>query len=226
MKTQWESSATFSLSFGPHASTATQRIDHLKHAMKTSLIRALAFVCCLSLQAVFAAPLSGPIVNPANGHTYYLLNQNTWTASEAEAITLGGHLATINNAAENQWIFNTFPQLTGVTQPELWIGFNDLAVEGQFTWTSGEPVTFTFWFPGEPNNTLGLEDYTVIRNPLAAPPMGSWNDLPDNGGGSVGNVFGIVEVIPEPPVYALALLSALGLLAFHYRKKQRHLHRL
>ena len=35
--------------------------------------------------------LAGPITNSANGHVYYLLNSNTWTASEAKAFKLGGH---------------------------------------------------------------------------------------------------------------------------------------
>ena len=41
--------------------------------------------------------LSSPIVNPANGHIYYLLSQDDWTNSEAFSQTLGGHLATIND---------------------------------------------------------------------------------------------------------------------------------
>jgi hypothetical protein len=45
-----------------------------------------------------AGILAGPFVNPANGHSYYLLSQNTWSNAEAEAVSLGGHLATIRNA--------------------------------------------------------------------------------------------------------------------------------
>ncbi len=62
------------------------------------------------LFAVFghAGILSGPVLNPANGHIYYLLSQNTWSNAEAEAVSLGGHLATIRNAAENQWVYSTF----------------------------------------------------------------------------------------------------------------------
>ena len=45
--------------------------------------------------AAHAGILAGPTINPANGHTYCLLSQNTWSNAEAEAISLGGHLATI-----------------------------------------------------------------------------------------------------------------------------------
>ena len=45
-----------------------------------------------------AAVLAGPLANAANGHVYYLLSTNSWTLAEAEAVNLGGHLVTINDA--------------------------------------------------------------------------------------------------------------------------------
>ena len=47
---------------------------------------------------------------------------------------------------------------------------------------SGEPVTFTYWYPGEPNNHPGVEDYATIRHPSEVPPTGSWNELSDTSG--------------------------------------------
>src|SRR5205809_5740838 len=85
----------------------------------------------------------GPIVNPANQHLYYLLTADTWTNSQAFAQTLGGNLATINDAAENAFVFGQFG-----TGRDLWIGFNDAAVEGTFTWVSGETPAYTNWRPG------------------------------------------------------------------------------
>ena len=62
-----------------------------------------------------AGILAGPVVNPANGHTYYLLSRNKWSNAEAEAVTLGGHLATIRNATEDRWIYSTFAEHGGAS---------------------------------------------------------------------------------------------------------------
>ena len=130
--------------------------------MKIQHFMALVVLSLPTVPGARAAVLAGPLTNAANGHAYYLLSDTAWTTSEAEARGLGGHLVTINDAAENQWVLNTFFPLTGVPEAKLWIGLNDEANEGQFVWASGEPVAFTYWYPGEPNN-LGGEDYATIR---------------------------------------------------------------
>ena len=106
--------------------------------------------------------------------TYMLLSQSTWTNAEAAAVALGGHLVTIDDASENNFIFTTFSNNLSVDRG-LWIGLNDATNEGQFEWSSGEPVTYSQWAPGEPNNDDGNEDYVHLfwhSVPVAA----SWND--------------------------------------------------
>ena len=94
-----------------------------------------------------AGILAGPFVNPANGHSYYLLSQNTWSNAEAEAVSLGGHLATIRNAGEQQWVFSAF----GRYGDALWIGLTDRDRAFTFTWTSSEPVLYTNWSDTQPD---------------------------------------------------------------------------
>src|ERR1043165_8994312 len=149
--------------------------------MKIQHFMALVVLSLPTVPGARAAVLAGPLTNAANGHTYYLLSDTTWTASEAEARGLGGHLVTINDAAENQWVLNTFFPLTGVPYASLWIGLDDAAHEGQFVWPSGEPVTFTYWYPGEPNN-LGGENYATIRHPSEVPPTRSWEEMSERSG--------------------------------------------
>lgn len=74
----------------------------MKSLSLTLLVLAVASV------RVFAGILAGPVTNDATGHYYYLLAQNSWTASQAEALRLGGDLVTIDDQAEQDWVFTTF----------------------------------------------------------------------------------------------------------------------
>lgn len=145
--------------------------------------------CAPSIQAGI---MTGPIVNPSNGHTYYLLTQNNWSNSEAEDVSLGGHLVTINDAAENAWVVSTFANFGGVS-PALWVGLNDSAVEGTFVWASGEPVEYTNWGPGEPNNHTGIEDWAHIF-PSQDGRFPTWNDAPDSANAFCFVFNGVMEV--------------------------------
>lgn len=155
--------------------------------MKNVLTRTLLIVFTDSLS--WSAVLTGPVVNPANGHQYYLLSGQDWNAAEAEARTLGGHLATVNDGAENNWIFSTFAHFGGVNR-NLMLGLNDAEVEGSFAWVSGDPSTYRNWNFGEPNNYTPTQnqDYAVMR-----PSDGLWNDVALSESTTYN---GVVEVLP------------------------------
>jgi len=139
------------------------------------------------------------IVNPANNHSYGLVDRTNWVEAEVQARLSGGHLATINDAAEQDWVYQTFGNYGG-TNRRLWIGLNDAGKEGHFVWANGEPLDYTHWDAGEPNNWGGNEDYVAMFQPGHRAPS-RWNDW----GGSRGfndGFFGGVAEIDDIPQYA------------------------
>lgn len=160
--------------------------------MRTKYVLMLATIFALASSKVRSQIATGPITNQVTGHYYYLVGPDYWTNAEAQAVALNGHLVTINDAAENAWVLSTFG-----SYGNLLIGFTDQGHEGQWTWTSGEPVTYTNWSPGEPNNGGGFFPYEncSVMYGLADPRAGTWNDII----GSISDQrwFGVVEVVPE-----------------------------
>ena len=135
----------------------------------------------------------------------------TWAQAQSEAVLWGGNLVTINDSAEQAWLT---VQYASVSNP--FIGMNDLASEGDWVWSSGEPVTYTNWAPGEPNNWLGVEDIAVMNWGSA----GSWNDLP-----TPTISIGIMErtagqPVPEPATMLLIGTGLVGLVGSRLRKKK------
>jgi len=168
-----------------------------------------------------SAAQAATFTNPANGNQYFLTTSTTWTDAQAQAVAAGGNLVTINDAAEQNWLSNVF----GTTEL-FWIGLTDRVTEGVFQWVSGQPVTYTNWAPGEPNNYQPLrgEDYVNMNWHGAFKPRSSeknnWNDNPNLVFGRVPargivEIEGILEVkaatVPEPAsVLGLLAVSALG----------------
>jgi hypothetical protein len=102
-----------------------------------------------------------------NGHKYYLSNaSDSWTNAKNAAIALGGHLVSVNNAAEN-----TFVQTATVIASNIWLGGTDIATEGTFVWNNGDAFTYTNWDPGEPNSAGGNQDELQMY------PNGNWDDV-------------------------------------------------
>jgi hypothetical protein len=118
--------------------------------------------------------LCAPTYNTTTGHWYDIVSSGSngsWNNAENNAVAFGGHLVTINDAAEEAWLRSTFSDTT-----RYWIGFTDAAEEGTWQWSSGEVITHTNWGFGEPSNhtsTDGGEDYAVLNWQTST---GTWND--------------------------------------------------
>ena len=181
------------------------------------------FFCAIAFLVSFPALCKGGIIQTANfqGSTYHLLDTNGnkwWSDAQIEAQQLGGNLVTINSAAENQFILDTFSAtaiayaaanlLPDSNAISFWIGLSDHVNEGQYVWVSGEQVTYTNWANGQPENGVSFEDFGGMFVNFG--PMGQWHDLIGTTA-AVDLPFGVVEVIiPEPTSVALTLLFLGG----------------
>lgn len=116
------------------------------------------------------------LVDPASGHVYHQLEGSSWRDARRKAIALGADLARVDDAAEQAWITANVHVFQSAPI-DLWIGLDDSASEGVFTWTNGQAPAFTFWSAGEPDDGAGSgEDFVALR---ADDPLAHWIDLAD-----------------------------------------------
>jgi hypothetical protein len=158
--------------------------------MKTTISLVAATLLFAAIPS-HAGIIAGPITNPGNGHDYYLLTPNSWSASEAEAENLGGTLAIVKNAAENEWVFSKFGAYEGVKR-NLWIGLRRNFPGGPFAWITDEKPDYFNWHPGQPDNGGGIENCAHIWG-LNPDRPDSWNDLFDNYSADDQISCGVVE---------------------------------
>ncbi|XP_059130153.1 pulmonary surfactant-associated protein D isoform X2 [Peromyscus eremicus] len=78
----------------------------------------------------------------------------------------GGQLASPRSAAENAAI----QQLITAHNKAAFLSMTDMDTEGKFTYPTGEPLVYSNWAPGEPNNNGGAENCVEIFT------NGQWND--------------------------------------------------
>ena len=162
-----------------------------------------------------------------NGHQYRMTTPMTWLEADAQAVAVDGHLVTINDPAENQWLLETMMPFSPYSTWGAWIGLyqpeGSPEPDGGWQWISGEPLIYTNWDVYEPNNAANAFNEYVgeMYGPTGGHPdglvgSGTWNDLPNEGYTGVA-LPGIVEVIPEP---ATLLLLALGTVAVSVRRRK------
>ena len=138
-------------------------------------------------------------VNPANNHTYHLLSASSWSDAATVARSLDGFLVTIDDAEEDEWIFDTFASGNDTTR-HLWIGLSDSQEEGDYRWHDGTPFMYRNWGEGQPGSGDD-EDYVHITGTnMGSIEPADWNDLEDDP--QYFPVYGVVE-IGEGADYAL-----------------------
>jgi uncharacterized repeat protein (TIGR01451 family) len=145
------------------------------------------------------------------GRRYALtFTRGTWEQCEAEAVSYGGHLVSLNSAAENDWVFDALGRgaLTyiGLRQNPLQ---TNVEPNGGWTWMDGTvlsdingsnlPGVYRNWNDGsvggsEPNHSGGAgEDYAVFASDVFSG-RSNWGDVKNAGYPETANFRGIIEV--------------------------------
>jgi hypothetical protein len=208
--------------------------------------------CCIIVFAVLvvARPLQGDIVqwrveDGGNGHWYEAVLANvTWgeariAAESRSHVGLAGYLVTLHSMAENDFVFSlvdspgfwplspggvvSIGPLIGGFQPD-----NSSEPDGNWQWVTGEPFTYTNWYPDppgqEPNDGGPGPGHEDILHLIGVPyPKRSpyWNDGQDTYT-HAGYVVEYGAPIPEPSTFVmLASLLAMGFVGLLSRTCRR-----
>ena len=119
----------------------------------------------------------------------FIPEEMTWKEHDDRARAMGGHLASITSAEENE-------QVTRISDGKpVWVGgvrkgSGNGPGADHWYWSDGQHWTYTNWHPGEPNNMGGGENRVHLG--LQAP--GTWNDVGEGWRGSA-----VYEISATPP---------------------------
>ena len=105
-------------------------------------------------------------------------DRNTWEAAQANAESLGGNLATINDKDENNFLINELFGENKVSDKlekkfrisgeplrgtSIWLGHVDKDLKGSYESVSGDKEIYSNWAPGEYSDGIGKnEKYTMF----------------------------------------------------------------
>jgi len=110
---------------------------------------------------------------PVNS-AYYVYNKHmTWEEAKQFCEQVGGHLAVITSEEEMKAVVDVVEK-SGIREPYIWLG-SCRNENGTFEWITGEPMVYTNWDSGEPNNAGGNEPCMMMYH------NGTWNDASDSG---------------------------------------------
>ncbi len=129
---------------------------------------------CVSEAETACTPayVTGPIIDPWNGHRHRLLDATYWANSLPGVGGTEHGFVTIDSAHENAWLRDALlNNIAGWTPVPAFIGLSDINQEGTFVWSSGKPFTYSNWYTGEPNDQDG-EDVVEMSHL-----HGRWNDI-------------------------------------------------
>jgi len=123
-------------------------------------------IACLALASLAGASAAhaqsiakGPFGYNINGHRYVMIQATSWEQAQTWARARGGDLATINDAAEDVWVFNAFSP-GGF---KYMIGLAAVHTPGVLAWSDGSTSAYRNWAPGEPR-VSGASKYVTVQS--------------------------------------------------------------
>ena len=139
---------------------------------------AMAAAVALSIggQAVAQDAVQWRVGDGGNGHWYQASSINRrWHDAKTAAESIGGHLVTLTSATEREFVWSRLP-LAG---DDCWIGGfqqpNACEPGCGWTWVTGEPWSYTYWWSVAPDNNPVLGNENVLDTNIS----GLWDDSAD-----------------------------------------------
>lgn len=174
---------------------------------------------------VYAAPVKWS----GNEHSYeYISGAVTWNDAKTQAESVGGYLATITSADENQFLLSNFSMAN--SSNFAWIGgyqYDKLAEPaGHWRWVTDENWSYTNWGGIEPNSRQGDEDYAMFNmgSSFAGIVPGQWGDATPVPSGYDPVVGYFVEynpkAVPEPISMFLFGMGGVAIVASKKLRKK------
>ncbi|MEW5852545.1 MAG: DUF4215 domain-containing protein [Myxococcota bacterium] len=107
---------------------------------------------------------TGAVLHAETGHCYLGFSSALgWFAAQGDCVDRGGNLVSVEDAEENTRVRSV---LTGA----LWLGATDQIQEGTLGWITGEPVVFTDFTSGQPDNVGNADCVQML------PDSAQWDD--------------------------------------------------
>lgn len=147
---------------------------------KTSLFSGVFFVLSM-FGASASAALTVLDTVEWKGSSYSLISVGRWVDAQAFAVTLGGNLATVTTAEENDFLYGVWGKNGSNAlqrHARIFIGLSDAEQEGVFKWASGETyhVSTQYNFSvNEPNGGV-TENYVHLWDKPGVFSQFGWND--------------------------------------------------